>query len=423
MHATSLALRRSRADLWAGRVAGARSARHHGRVPPAFRFRESPEDFIVEELAAGQPPADPAGTHLWFTVEKRGVSTPEAARRIAQALGRDGGAVSFAGRKDAKAITRQTMCVEHVTSDALLAVDLERIRIEDPVRCRTKLRVGQHGGNRFHLRLTGLEGPEARDRLAEQLEALAEDGVPNAYGQQRFGPAGDSWRVGQALVKGTPLEYLESVVADGPPGTREAGEELLRRIRQGSGSERRRALELAAGLAPDLRSVARVLARRRPEDPQELVRAVPQRARAFHLAMLQARIFNRVLDARRAARSESTVLVGDVVLAADGRHRVVLEGDPPEAREGRVPTGPLWAATGLHAAGEPGRIELAALREEGLEPEDLRAPGGLRPRGARRPLVVPLSDLEVEAFVDGAVWIRFSLPVGSFATVVLAAIG
>ena len=392
-------------------------------MTPAFRFRESPEDFIVEELAAGPLPADPAGTHLWFTVEKRGVSTPEAARRIAEALGRDAGHVSFAGRKDAKAVTRQTMCIEHVTPDALLAVELERIRIKDPVRCRTKLRVGQLGGNRFHLRLTGLDGPEARDSLAERLEILARSGVPNAYGEQRFGPSGDSWRVGHALVKGTPMEYLESVVADGAPGTREAGEELLRRIREGSGSERRRALELKAALAPDLRPVARLLARRRPEDPVQLVRAVPQRARAFHLAMLQARIFNRVLEVRRAAGNESTVLVGDVVLAADGRHRVVLEDDPPEAREGLVPTGPLWAATGLHAAGEPGRIELAALREEGLELEDLRSPGGLRPRGARRPLVVALSDLEVDGFEDGAAWIRFSLPVGSFATVVLAAIG
>ena len=68
-------------------------------------------------------------------------------------------------------------------------------------------------------------------------------------------------------------------------------------------------------------------------------------------------------------------------------------------------------------------LGVAALAEEGLEPEDLRSPGGLRPRGARRPLVVALSDLEVDAFEDGAVWIRFSLPVGSFATVVLAAIG
>ena len=218
------------------------------------------------------------------------------------------------------------------------------------------------------------------------------------------------------------MEYLESVVADGAPGTREAGEELLRRIREGSGSERRRALELKAALAPDLRPVAGS-----GPAPTRGSRAAgprgPQRARAFHLAMLQARIFNRVLEVRRAAGNESTVLVGDVVLAADGRHRVVLEDDPPEAREGLVPTGPLWAATGLHAAGEPGRIELAALREEGLELEDLRSPGGLRPRGARRPLVVALSDLEVDGFEDGAAWIRFSLPVGSFATVVLAAIG
>lgn len=391
-------------------------------MPPAFRFRESPEDFIVEELTAGPPPVDPAGTHLWFTVEKRGVSTPEAARRIARALGRDAGHVSFAGRKDAKAVTRQTMCIEHVTADDLLGLDLERIRIKDPLRCRTKLRLGQLGGNRFHLRLTGLDGEEARDRLAERLEGLAERGVPNAYGEQRFGAAGDSWRVGLALVKGTPLEYLEAVVADGPTSTREAGVELIRRIREGSGSERRRALELKDGLAPDLRPVARTVAKRRPEDPGDLVRAVPQRARVFHLAMLQARVFNRVLEARQAAGTEAEVQVGDVVLAADGRHRVVLPDDPPEALEGTVPTGPLWAAAGLHAEAEPGRIELEALRAEGLEPEDLRSPGGLRPRGARRPLVVHLADLEVDAYEDGAAWIRFSLPVGSFATVVLAAV-
>ena len=71
---------------------------------------------------------------------------PEAARRIAEALGRDAGHVSFAGRKDAKAVTRQTMCIEHVTPDALLAVELERIRIKDPVRCRTSSGSVSSGG-------------------------------------------------------------------------------------------------------------------------------------------------------------------------------------------------------------------------------------------------------------------------------------
>lgn len=388
----------------------------------AFRFRESPEDFVVEELPLTETPVDPVGSHVWFTVEKRGVSTPAAARRIAAALGKEGSAVSFAGRKDAKAVTRQTMSVEHVKPDALLGLELERIQIRDPRRCRSKLRLGQLAGNRFHLRLSGLESATDRDELARRLAVLAERGVPNAYGEQRFGASGDGWKVGLALVKGTALEYFEAICRDAPRSTHASGQELLRRIREGSGSERRRAHELGKALPDDLRAVAKALARFRPEDPVELVGAVPRRARAFHLAMLQARIFNRVLETRVAAGTESTVEVGDVVLAADGRHRVALASDPAEEREGLVPTGPLWAAAGLHAEGAPGERELEALRAEGLEPEDLRTPGGLRPRGARRPLVVTISDVEVDPFEDSAAWVRFSLPVGSFATVVLAAI-
>ena len=82
------------------------------------------------------------GTHIWFTVQKRDVSTPAAARRIAKALGRRGGDVSFAGRKDAVAITRQRMSVEHVDVDALMGLELDGLTISAPRRHQRKLRPG-----------------------------------------------------------------------------------------------------------------------------------------------------------------------------------------------------------------------------------------------------------------------------------------
>ena len=381
-----------------------------------FRFKARPEDFIVAELPLDIEEPDPSGTHVWFEMEKRGISTPDATRRLARALGRQPQEIAFAGRKDAVAVTRQRMSLEHVSLDDLLAVELDGIQIRNPYRCRRKLRVGQLAGNRFHLRLTGVESA-TRDRIADELASLQATGVPNSYGDQRFGRGGGGMALGRSLVKGPPIEYLKCLVEDSARGSqREAADELLRRIQEGNQSELRRATELVRRLTDDLRAVARTLARRRPDDLGELVRAVPQRSRSFHLAILQAKIFNDVLNARIEDGTFATPLVGDVIRGADGRHSELMELPAPE---GSIVTGPIWAADMKAANGQPGKVELAALRAEGLEPSDLSNPGGLRPRGARRPLTATLGGALVEEWSDEAVWIAFDLPVGSYATVVL----
>ncbi|MEL6715682.1 MAG: tRNA pseudouridine(13) synthase TruD, partial [Planctomycetota bacterium] len=122
---------------------------------PWARRSAAADGFVVEELPVERSGEGDEGPHLRFTVEKRGVSTPEAARRIARALGLPPVAVGFAGRKDARAITHQRMSVENVEPDALLAVDVPGIQIRDVHRARTKLRLGDLEGNRFHLRLDG----------------------------------------------------------------------------------------------------------------------------------------------------------------------------------------------------------------------------------------------------------------------------
>ncbi|HEY1418296.1 MAG TPA: tRNA pseudouridine(13) synthase TruD, partial [Myxococcaceae bacterium] len=62
------------------------------------RLRVSPTDFEVEEIPAYPPSGH--GEHLFLWVEKVGLDTPEAASRLAAALGLDPGEVSWAGLKD-----------------------------------------------------------------------------------------------------------------------------------------------------------------------------------------------------------------------------------------------------------------------------------------------------------------------------------
>ena len=376
---------------------------------------------MVEELVAEPDEEAPDGTHVWFTVEKRGVSTPAAARRIARALGRRGGEVSFAGRKDAVAVTRQRMSAEHVEPEALLGLEVEGLRLSDPRRQRRKLRPGELRGNRFTLTLRGVAA-EALPRMRRGLERLEREGMPNLYGVQRFGEDGAGLETARRLVFGPPLRYLEDLVNAAAPDRMEAAAELLRRIEAGTAGERRRAAELCPGLPPDLVPVARQLARRRSDDPADLLAAVPRTARAFHLAILQAAVFNDVLRRRMAEGSAAAAQEGDVVLRPDGRHGLVSHERPAG---GAVPCGPIWAPGLAGARGRPGEVERAAFAAAGLSEEEPRRPGGLTPRGSRRPLVVRVGApalVEAGAEPGGeevAARLSFDLPSGSYATALL----
>ncbi|MEL6716271.1 MAG: tRNA pseudouridine(13) synthase TruD, partial [Planctomycetota bacterium] len=229
---------------------------------------------------------------------------------------------------------------------------------------------------------------------------------------QRFGADGRGWEIGRLLCTGPPLAYLRAIAED-DAGRTEAGLELVRRIESGSSGERRRATELGPQLGPELKAVAHALVRKRNAPPEDLVRAVPKRARSFHVSMLQAHVFNRVLDRRVANGTWGTLQPGDVAaeLTFRGTARV-------------VPTGPMWSPRMRRASDAPAVVELDELRAVGLEPEALGAPAGLTPRGARRPLVAELRSPDCAWRADvGALWISFDLPPGSYATVVLDALG
>ncbi|MCA9616503.1 MAG: tRNA pseudouridine(13) synthase TruD, partial [Myxococcales bacterium] len=51
------------------------------------RFRAVPEDFQVDELPAYEPEGD--GEHCYLLIRKRGLTTQEASKRLARALGAD----------------------------------------------------------------------------------------------------------------------------------------------------------------------------------------------------------------------------------------------------------------------------------------------------------------------------------------------
>lgn len=163
-------------------------------------LRARPEDFEVEELPAYAPSG--AGEHLFLWIEKVELDTPAAARLLARALGLDAGAVSWAGLKDRRAVTRQWLSVPASAEPALERAELPPgLRVLHHARHGNKLRVGHLRANRFRIRISAPERPEAAGPV---LALLSARGLPNAYGPQRFG-RGDGPLRGRALVLGERL--------------------------------------------------------------------------------------------------------------------------------------------------------------------------------------------------------------------------
>ena len=84
----------------------ARRYRTPGEPLPGV-IRQQREDFEVEELPLYE--ACGSGEHVYATIEKRGLPTLELVRRVARELGVSQRAIGYAGLKDARAVTRQTL--------------------------------------------------------------------------------------------------------------------------------------------------------------------------------------------------------------------------------------------------------------------------------------------------------------------------
>ena len=377
-------------------------------APIPLRFKERPEDFVVDEIPE-RPPSG-SGEHLWIRIEKRGLATIDAARRVARALLREPSEVGFAGRKDRFAVTRQWISVRGADPDAARGLGWPDLRVLEVLRDERALRRGQLAGNRFELFLRGVPRG-ARGRLEEVLTELASGGMANYFGAQRFGRRGRTAELGRALLAGDHLSYLRLMLA----GEGAASEELLARIEGGSWSVRRAAGELVGKLDAERAAIARQLVRR-PKDLAWLVRAVSPRTRRFQLSALQARVFNHILSERMARGGLEQWWPGDLVRESGGRGYRTVETF-------RATVGATESATGLLpglrvplAGGKAGEIERSQSEAEGLSPEAFAGLAGpLRTPGTRRALRVEVGELEW-AFEEEGVRLSFRLPPGSYAT-------
>ncbi len=346
-------------------------------------LKAEPKDFVVEEI----PAYDPCGTgeHLFLWVEKEDVPADELVRHLSRSLGVPREEIGVAGLKDRRAVTRQFVSVPAKAEERVAGASTEAIRVLSAVRHGNKLKTGHLKGNRFSVLLrvgsavrtrasdpdtqaeTSIDetrphsGPDDLPPRAEAIVAkLREFGVPNFYGEQRFGIGGETADLGFALLRGQKTE------------------------RDIPAHKRKFLLRLA-------------------------------------LSAAQSDLFNLALTERLNRGELRTVLPGDVLRKTDSgglfvAEDVAIEQARLDAGETGV-TGPLFGPKMTAPQGEPAEREAAILAAAELPANAFTRYAKLT-AGTRRPYVIALPDLAVAAEEEGLRF-TFSLPAGAYATVVM----
>ncbi len=164
-------------------------------------IRSQPEDFQVDEVTLVEP--DGVGEHCLLQVEKRNSNTEWVAALLARHAGVPRRDVSYAGMKDRNAVTRQWFSVRlaGLPEPGWRDLDSPELKVLRAVRHSRKLRPGALRGNRFQLRVRQLEGDmEGLNRI---LGDLSKQGMPNFYGEQRFGREAGNLLQARALFEGS----------------------------------------------------------------------------------------------------------------------------------------------------------------------------------------------------------------------------
>jgi len=383
----------------------------------AALYKCRPEDFEVEEIAAYAPGG--AGDHVFFAVEKRGLTTLDAVRSLARALGVAPRQVGYAGLKDAQGVTRQVLSLEHADPARIESLELPGLRVLWVARHKNKLRIGHLAGNRFGIKLREVE-PGGAEAVRAALAVLEARGLPNPFGEQRFGARGDTWQIGRALMRGDAAEAVALIL--GRPGPRDHG--AVRRARELFDAGRfEEAARAWPGSFRDAIRLARAMARGGGK-PGRALRALPRPLMRLYTSAWQSFLVNAVLAERIS--TVDRVLEGDLAWRHQNGAVFLVEDPlaeaPRAARQEISPSGPLFGPRMSWPRGVPAQIERGVLEREGCAVEDFERRGALAWQGGRRPLRVPLRDLELREGADDAgpfLELRFALPPGSYATALL----
>ena len=451
------------------------------------RLRAAPEDFRVRELERFDTESldsDPeAYPHVVCRVTLRGWDTNDFARELSNRLGVSRERIDWAGTKDKYAVSTQLLSIQGRGLDPEELPAIADSGIEVLGRSGRGLYFGDLAGNAFEVRASDPAVPENALAITEELRAFGAGngdrneaasidsvsnddgtddpdatgagdgpvpiGVPNYFGQQRFGSRRPvTHDVGLAICRrdweGAVLAYVGNPRESEPEAT-QAARRFAEETREWAAAAEKfpgglRYERAICGRLAEHESTNRSVSDEKgpnggigSEDFRAALDVLPRNLQQLFVNAAQSYLFNRMVS-ERLDRGLPLVraVPGDVVCFADraapaglslpdvSREQHVDERrvetiDRHCARGRAFVTAPLVGTETDFSEGEPGAIEREVLAEEGLARSDFDLPDPYYSSGIRRAICCRT---DIDVTLD-PLELSFRLPKGSYATTVL----
>ncbi len=152
-----------------------------------YKIKEKPEDFIVKEIPDYN--LDDSGKYSYFWLTKKNYNTMTAVKKIADSLNLPIKSIGFAGTKDKKAITKQTISIKGSEKEKVDALSLKDIKLEYIGQGSSPLSLGDLKGNEFVITVTDITKEKIKPKNI----------IPNLFGPQRFSK--NNAKIGKAIIK------------------------------------------------------------------------------------------------------------------------------------------------------------------------------------------------------------------------------
>lgn len=170
----------------------------YGKPSITADLRTENADFKVQEILPFLPSGE--GEHHLVHIRKDGLNTIQVAKILAEFAHVHPKEVTYAGQKDKNAITEQWFGIRIPGKETPHWTELNsnNLQVISSSRHIKKLRIGALAGNRFQLTLRDVSDI---DELLAKVEII-KAGVPNYFGEQRFGHDGKNLSQGRDMLAG-----------------------------------------------------------------------------------------------------------------------------------------------------------------------------------------------------------------------------
>lgn len=408
--------------------------------PLGGKLKIEPEDFVVEERSLPPPPSD--GEHLIMKIAARNWETNRLVRHLARALRVSRKRIGFAGMKDKRAVTTQTISLHVPQKEGRLLITPEQVKemrisdfkVLDVYSSNRGIETGELLGNSFDILIGNVQRPkeDAKMIVEETLSQLRPlNGFPNFFGIQRFGALRPvTHRVGEHIIRGDFKEAVFAYIANPIEGEPEESYNARRTLAENMDFPE--ALRLFPKSLSFEKAVVNQLVHDR-ENYAGALQALPKNLLMMFVHAYQSYLFNRILSQRiREGLPLNEPVLGDIVLPTDkegiseedSRIKVTSNNLNKVAKrvwEGKARiSGLVYGSESVFAEGEPGEIERRTIQNEKIEAKHFIVPEipKISSKGTRRSLLSHFKDMDWR-IEEGGVRMKFQLTKGCYATALL----